>query len=60
MKNKDIILLVDNLDIISKAKEVGITTFLFPVKDYTVGYLNTFDIFLINDSRKSTSSYLNS
>ena len=44
MKTKDIILLVDNLDIIKKAKEVGITTFLFPVNGYTVGYLNTFDI----------------
>ena len=44
MKNKDIILLIDNLNIITKAKEVGITTFLFPVKDFTVGYEVTFNI----------------
>ncbi len=44
MKNKDIILLIDNLDIIKKAKEVGITTFLFPVKDFTVGYETTYNI----------------
>ena len=44
MKTKNIILLIDNLDIIKKAKEVGVTTFLFPVKDYCVGYLNTYEI----------------
>ena len=44
MKTKDIVLLLDNLDLIKKAKEVGVTTFLFPVKDYTVGFLNTYQI----------------
>ena len=44
MKNKDIVLLIDNLDIIKKAKEVGITTFLFPVTGFTVGYEITYDI----------------
>ena len=43
MKN-NIILLIDNLDIIKKAKEVGITTFLFPVTGYTVGFEKTFNV----------------
>ena len=43
MKN-NIILLVDNLDIIKEAEKVGITTFLFPLRKYTVGYEKTFEI----------------
>ncbi len=48
MKN-NIILLIDNLDIIKKAKEVGITTFLFPMADYSVGYEITYNISDINE-----------
>ncbi len=56
MKTKDIVLLLDNLDLIKKAKEVGVTTFLFPVKDYTVGFLNTFDI---NDIKEESFLLIN-
>ena len=43
MKSK-IILVIDNLDIIEKAKKVGLSTFLFPLKNYSVGFNNDFKI----------------
>ena len=44
MKNKDIILQTDDLEIIKKAKEVGITTFLFPISSFTVGFEKTYNL----------------
>ncbi len=44
MKNKDIILQTDDINIIKKAKGVGITTFLFPVTSFTVGYQKTYNL----------------
>ena len=43
MKNK-VILLIDNLNVINKAKKVGLSTFLFPLKNYSVGFLNDFEL----------------
>ena len=43
MKKNKTLLLVDNLEIVSKLSNRDIT-FLFPIKDYTVGFNNTFKI----------------
>ena len=44
MKINNFLVTVNNLDIINDLKKVGITTFLFPLKGYTVGFPNTFEI----------------
>lgn len=44
MKLSNLLVTVNNLDIIDDLKKVGVTTFLFPLKDYTVGFPNTFCI----------------
>ena len=44
MKTNNLIVTANNLDIIKDLKKVGVTTFLFPLKDYSVGFLNTFTI----------------
>lgn len=53
IKNKTI-LLVSNKSFIDNAKEVGINTFLFPFKGYSVGFDETFEL---NDI-KEENSYL--
>ncbi len=47
MKNKFLVSINNLLDI-EKYKKVGITTFLFPLEDYTVGYPTCFSITEIN------------
>lgn len=42
------LILVNNLDIYKYAKEVGYTTFLFALKDYSIGY-SSFDLDTINN-----------
>ena len=44
MEKNNYLVTVNNLDIIEKLKKVGVTAFLFPLKDYTVGFPNTFEI----------------
>lgn len=44
MKINNFLVTVNNLEIINDLKKVGITTFLFPLKGYTVGFPNTFEI----------------
>ena len=41
MKN-NILLLIDDLKIVKKAKKVPNVTFLFPLKDFSIGFKNTF------------------
>ena len=53
MKNK-ILYTVTDINFIEKLKEEGITTFLFPFKGYSVGYLNEFSLKEI----KEANSYL--
>ena len=40
---------INNIDDISKYKKVGVTTFLFALKDYSIGYENTFSVEEINN-----------
>jgi len=44
MKLNKLLVTVNSLDVISDLKKVGVSTFLFPLKGYTVGFLNTFEI----------------
>jgi len=44
MKQNNYLVTVNNLDLIEKLKKVGVSTFLFPLKDYTVGFPNTYEI----------------
>ena len=44
MKLNKYLVTVNNLDLIEKLKKVGVSTFLFPLKDYTVGFPNTYEI----------------
>ena len=44
MKTNKYLVTVNNLEIINDLKKVGITTFLFPLKGYTVGFPSTFEI----------------
>lgn len=53
IKNKTV-LLVSNKSFIKSAKEVGINTFLFPFKGYSVGFDCTFEL----DDIKEENSYL--
>lgn len=53
IKNKAV-LLVTNKSFIDKSKEVGINTFLFPFKGYSVGFETTFSLNEINED----NSYL--
>lgn len=48
MTNKILILIKDILEI-KEYKKVGITTFLFPLQDYCVGYENEFSVSEINE-----------
>lgn len=54
MKLNNFLVTVNNLDIIKELKKVGIATFLFPLKGYTVGFPNTFSLSDI----KEENSYL--
>lgn len=44
MKLNNFLVTVNNLDIIEKLKKVGVSTFLFPLKDYCVGFPTTYNI----------------
>jgi len=44
MEKNNYLVTVNNLDIIEKLKKVGVTAFLFPLKDYTVGFPNTYTL----------------
>ncbi len=44
MKANNFLVTVNNLEIINDLKKVGVSTFLFPLKGYTVGFPNTFEI----------------
>lgn len=44
MKLNNLLVTVNNLEIIDELKKVGVTTFLFPLKDYTVGFPKTYNI----------------
>ena len=48
MKKNNILLLINNLEIMDKIKEKDNITFLFPVKEFCVGFPNLFDINEIN------------
>lgn len=52
MKLNNYLVTVNNLEIIDELKKVGVSTFLFPLKDYTVGFPNTF---LITDIKEENS-----
>ena len=52
-----IILTIDDLKYIDDYREVGITTFLFPLKDYSVGY-NTYTLDEINSINVSNKYIL--
>lgn len=56
MKNNQILLLIDNDDLIKKAKKVGINTFLFPVKGYSVGFKKTYEL---ADIKEEAFLYIN-
>ena len=56
MKNNQILLLIDNDDLIKKAKKVGINTFLFPVRGYSVGLKNTYEL---EDIKEEAFLYIN-
>ena len=47
MKSKFLVS-INNLEDIAEYKKVGITTFVFTLKDYSIGYENTFEIDEIN------------
>lgn len=42
MKNKDILITINNINDIEKLKELGITKYVFPLKNFCVGIPNTF------------------
>lgn len=44
MMQNNILLLVDNLEIVSNLKERDNITFLFPLKDFSIGFLKTFTL----------------
>lgn len=44
MKLNKFLVTVNNLDIINDLKKVGVTTFLFPLRNYSVGFPNTFSL----------------
>ena len=50
---------INNIDDIEKYKKVGITTFLFALKDYSIGYENTFDVETINNVSEKKYVLLN-
>lgn len=49
MKLNNLLVTVNNLEIINDLKKVGVSTFLFPLKGYTVGFPNTYEIKDINE-----------
>ena len=49
MLNK-VLYIVTDLNIIDKLKKVGVTNFLFPLKDFCVGFNNTFTLDEIEDN----------
>ncbi len=56
MKNKDIIITINNLSDISKLKELGINRFAFPLKGFCVGIPNTF---LLEEIKENGYLYIN-
>ena len=56
MKNK-ILISINNLEEIDKYKAEGISTFLLPLKGYTVGYPASFTMEKINASAKENNVY---
>ena len=55
MKNK-ILITINNLDDISKLKELGITKYAFPLKDFCVGIPNTF---LVSEIKEEGYLFIN-
>lgn len=51
MKTNKYLVTVNNLEIINDLKKVGITTFLFPLKGYSVGFPATFEISEIKEDK---------
>jgi len=49
MKNNKLLVTINKLDEINKLKELGITKYVFPLKDFCVGIPNTFSISEINE-----------
>ena len=46
MENKKILITINDLKDINRLKKLGITNYVYPLKDFCVGYPNTF---LISD-----------
>lgn len=44
MKLNNFLVIVNNLELIEKLKKVGVSTFLFPLRGFTVGFPNTYEI----------------
>ena len=42
--NNKILIYVDNLDYVSEYRKAGVSAFLFALKDYCVGYENTYTL----------------
>ncbi len=60
MKNKDVIITVNDLNEIEKIKELGIKYYAFPLKDFCVGIPNTFlSTEIPKDILKNSYLYLN-
>ena len=49
MKENNILLLVNNKDIVKKLKEKSNITFLFPLEEFSIGFVNTFKVEDISD-----------
>ena len=54
MKLNNLLVTINNLEIINELKKVGVSTFLFPLKGYTVGFPNTYEI----EDIKEENSYI--
>lgn len=56
MKNKDILITVNNLNEIDRLKRLGIKHFVYPLKDFCVGMPNTF---LVSEIKEEGFIYIN-
>ena len=59
MKLHNYLVSINNISDIEKYKKVGITTFLFALKDYSIGYENTYSIAEINNVKESKYVLIN-
>ena len=57
MQNKFLVS-INNLDDIEIYKKVGVTTFLFPLEGYAVGYPSIFSVFDINKIKEENKYVL--